>query len=784
MTRARELANSADKDFAGTVTVDNIVVDTDLQFATGATVTTILDEDNMGSDSAAALSTQQAIKAYVDTQVATVPTGDITEVTAGTGLTGGGTTGAVTLNIDSTVATLTGTQTLTNKSIDATQLTGTLANAVFPAVLPAVSGANLTNLPAAGIAAVVDDTTPQLGGNLDVNGNAITGSTVSINGATGEFMITATENGPVALRYDNNLKLTTKSDGVDITGELQADSLDIDGDGDITGNLTISGNLSVDSGTIKLDGNYPVGTANVALGDTALSSGSLSGGNNTAIGDQALYSNTSGAQVTGVGALSLANNSTGIDNTGLGYASLVSNTTGNYNTALGRSALNSNTTASNNTAIGYQSLYANTTGYENVAIGTKALDANTTGYRNTAVGALDTLGANTTGYYNVAIGREAMRYNTTGAFNTAVGVTALESNTSGQNNTALGYLALRYSSTNNNTAVGYAAGYNNTTGGNVVATGYQALYSNTTGNDNNAFGWQALYANTTGSENTAVGFRALANNTGDNLNTAIGYRAGHYATASQNTFVGAYCGTNFSTGHSAVFVGYQAGVNNTSGVASAVVGHLAGSSITTGDGLDALGHYAGGTVTTGSQNVCIGQYAGAYLNPITTGSYNVMLGQYCRPSASAGTHQIVVGYDKTGKGNSTGFISPAGGGVYQGNNSSTWSTTSDERLKKNIVDNNEGLDIINDVRIRNFEYRTVEEITELAATDVIDISGTQLGVIAQELEAVCPECVTTESTGVKSVNTDSLFWHMLNAVKQLSAKNDALEARIAALESN
>jgi hypothetical protein len=55
----------------------------------------------------------------------------------------------------------------------------------------------------------------------------------------------ATNGGAVTLRYAGGTKLATKSDGVDITGELQADSLDIDGAGDITGNLTLGGNLDM-----------------------------------------------------------------------------------------------------------------------------------------------------------------------------------------------------------------------------------------------------------------------------------------------------------------------------------------------------------------------------------------------------------------------------------------------------------------------------------------------------------------------------------------------------------
>jgi len=58
----------------------------------------------------------------------TATDGDVSGVTAGTGLSGGGNSGAVTLAIDSTVATLTGTQTLTNKTLTAPVLNTAVSN--------------------------------------------------------------------------------------------------------------------------------------------------------------------------------------------------------------------------------------------------------------------------------------------------------------------------------------------------------------------------------------------------------------------------------------------------------------------------------------------------------------------------------------------------------------------------------------------------------------------------------------------------------------------------------
>ena len=65
----------------------------------------------------------------------------------------------------------------------------------------------------------------------------------------------STANGATYLYHDGNTKLTTKSDGVDITGELQSDTLDVDGDADISGALTLGTALAVAEGGTGLTAN-------------------------------------------------------------------------------------------------------------------------------------------------------------------------------------------------------------------------------------------------------------------------------------------------------------------------------------------------------------------------------------------------------------------------------------------------------------------------------------------------------------------------------------------------
>jgi hypothetical protein len=253
---------------------------------------------------------------------------------------------------------------------------------------------------------------------------------------------------------------------------------------------------------------------------------------NTAEGDGALFSVTTGANDTAVGFEALFSNTTGRGNTATGYTALFSNIGGAQNTATGVGALYNNKSSSN-TADGFNALYSNTSGNSNMANGYQALYSNTTGSFNTASGGT-ALFSNTTAGYNTATGYAALYRNTSGLYNMANGYQALYSNTTGNTNTASGYQALYSNTTSGNTATGYQALLSNTTGGGNTANGFQALSSNTIGGNNIANGFQALFNNTTGSNNTADGLNALYSNTTGTSNIALGVSAGANLTTGSN----------------------------------------------------------------------------------------------------------------------------------------------------------------------------------------------------------------------------------------------------------
>ena len=331
--------------------------------------------------------------------------------------------------------------------------------------------------------------------------------------------------------------------------------------------------------------------------------------------------------------------------------------------------------------------------------------------------------------------------------------------------TAVGYQSLK-SATDTNTGLGYQSGFSTTTAYNGAFIGFQAGYSNAT-NNNTAIGSQASYGGTLG-QNVSVGSQALYTG-GNNDNVAIGFQALYTEGNTGN-------GQNVAIGSGASKVSLSSAYNNV------CIGYRASFAQTSGNGNTLIGAVVAPNLTTSSAITCVGNSAGASL---TTGSGGTYIGASTSASSGGAANEIVLGPGNgpTGKGSNTAFITANGGSTFNGANTTTWATTSDRRLKKNIVDNTEGLDIVNQIRVRNFEYRTADEVTELPAHTVINKQGVQLGVIAQELREVCADCVKEEDTGVITVDSDNIFWHMVNAIKDLKALNDTLTARITALEA-
>jgi trimeric autotransporter adhesin len=256
-------------------------------------------------------------------------------------------------------------------------------------------------------------------------------------------------------------------------------------------------------------------------------------GGNTAEGQDALLSLTTGGYNTAVGFLSLRTDSTSGLNTAIGAGALFANTA-DANTATGAGALLLTTSGSQNTATGALALLNNTTGESNTASGFDALFINTEGAGNTANGAAALFG-NTTGGGNTAVGAGALFANTTGGGNTAVGVNAYSQEDDGQNNTAIGVNA-------GSSCTGTPGVANNTS---VGANAYGGCDRTTTVGAN-ASGGLVL--------NTVVGFQA---NGGDTQNTVMGaFAASNLTVGAFNVIcIGAFAGSNLGSASNVISIG-------------------------------------------------------------------------------------------------------------------------------------------------------------------------------------------------------------------------------------
>lgn len=362
-------------------------------------------------------------------------------------------------------------------------------------------------------------------------------------------------------------------------------------------------------GVVNMDNKYylvtsPIPTRNNYInGKFVLAAGTTyDQPNNFSMGHEALFSNTFVPLQWPAGG-------------GIDYAS------GNYNTAVGDSALYANTTGRRNTAVGTYAMYSNIGGYYNSAFGSLALYTNTSGNYNNAFGN-QSLQFNTTGSNNCAFGMGAMTSNVDGNDNVAVGYLALQITTSpdrtvaigtqaayryeGADTVAIGYQALSNTGANGlyNVAIGSAAMGSMTTGSSNIAIGRRALAAQTTASNNVAIGVDAMVSSGNGNQNVAIGNSALANTTTAFQNVAIGYSVGNVLTdGANNVLIGRFAAQLTTTGDGCVVIGEQAMASNVDGDRNTCVGQASDSGGTSYSNITSLGYQA---TVTGSDQVQLG----------------------------------------------------------------------------------------------------------------------------------------------------------------------------------
>ena len=265
----------------GTVNIDGaatlgstLAVGTSLALATGATVTGI-DNGALGS-SATLLATQGAIKTYVDAQVTASDLdftaddsttnsidldSEVMQFSGDTGITTSATGNTVSIAIDGTVATLTGSQTLTNKiltnpTINAATMTGAVAiNGITlddNTITTNASNANL-ELETSGTGTVELKAATNVTGNLGVTGTLNTADVATTGNTTISGSLTTGTFNVGDLNIDASGKFTTDTNGNIDFNPSGTGVVVITSDVTHTGTQTTAGQLNVDN--IRIDGN-------------------------------------------------------------------------------------------------------------------------------------------------------------------------------------------------------------------------------------------------------------------------------------------------------------------------------------------------------------------------------------------------------------------------------------------------------------------------------------------------------------------------------------------------
>ena len=444
------------------------------------------------------------------------------------------------------------------------------------------------------------------------------------------------------------------------------------GSGSFNSNITGSNNTIIGATADVIANNLTNATA-IGYGATVATSNTIQLGNTSVTDVNTSGSFTANGVKIGTGAGNVSTN------TAIGRDALKTNTTGVSNTALGTSALEKNSTAGYNVGIGFEALKNTTTGGNNTAVGRGAMLNNTTGDVNTAVGEF-ALVSNTTGRYNTSIGHESQYQNTAGNSNTAIGAAAIDRMTSGSNNVALGGFAGRYfgaGTSNNNTGmnssilIGYDTRPSANNGSNEIVIGTSAIgngsntvtlgntsisnvktsgtltagtvtypnaHNSTTGqvltiNNTGTASWATAsasgvpYSGATGAVNlgnydlTVHGLTVGRGGGGKNSNVAVGINAlpSNHPDAAENTAIGyaALISQNSSSARANTAVGFQSLEYNLSGQENSAFGHNALKTNTTASYNTAFGSNALSSNSTGSNNTAIGYAADVSANNLT-----------------------------------------------------------------------------------------------------------------------------------------------------------------------